>query len=177
MVAVGMRGPCISFAGRGSVTLGLRTTATAASLHSASAPPVRLWQRQIGRGGDSSHHSGGHRGGTVHPLASSSEAGFIGGPTNGPSLLRDATPSSHPGPVSVLRRARHAGRATRRWSSTGGFGGLSWTSRIHGRIGRGSVKVNKRTELQSINLWRAGTSGARIRDAVVNRARNSALGD
>src|SRR5438552_3423080 len=34
--------------------------------------------------------------------------------------------SSHPGPVHVLRRARHAGRATRRWSSTGGLGDLAY---------------------------------------------------
>src|SRR5688572_23237951 len=43
--------------------------------------------------------------------------------TRGPRSvhLRDATPSSHPGPARVLRSARHAGRATRRRSPAGGF--------------------------------------------------------
>src|SRR6266571_4104050 len=90
----------VTFAGDGSS----RTIATATNSAPHPLLPCAPWQRQVGRRGESRHHRGGHRGGTVHPLASSWEAGSSR-PTNGPSLLRDATPSSHPGPARVLQGA------------------------------------------------------------------------
>src|SRR5438128_9634830 len=109
-------------------------------LHSASAPPVRLPGTLGDRRGESRDIAEGTGVEPYTPWPLSRPVDFARRTPVG-RRSSEMRRSSHPGPVRVLRRARHAGRASRRCSSTGGLAICRMELASYGRFAGRSAKV------------------------------------